>query len=473
LVAVKTVPRYSTISGNRAPELVSFGTSNAYAWWSFWMRLSLAAGLVGLCMLVLPVGSAFGMQFQPIVVSQTEVVLDGRGPIVPGDMDRLSGAVSAVPPTGRQLLVLALDSGGGNVAEAKQMVGLIRSQHLAVMIPRNSQCASACFLLLAASPRRFAASDALIGVHSASQNGAETDTSLAVTTLMARDAAELGVPPLIIGKMVETTPGRVEWLEPSDLALMHVTVFEGDPLVALRQSDASQARRGVVPGAPVPAVIPAVGSSGYAMGRDDRRTWEAWLGGLRGAYREGAAFAQTQMFQAAPGTCYGPNNVNRGDFTLGCDVAMQRLAPLAAKLRSSADYATGWNAPGPSISASEAVEQEYQGVYFCARQVAHLTVKVFQRSDESRRIGLFVFGPNDNSREVPSGSFMVEGLVELNGGKIMLTPVKWVLQPPGYSWFGLVGSSDDGGKTFSGQLTGSGICTRFTLARARNSTAAR
>ena len=147
--------------------------------------------------------------------------------------------------------------------------------------------------------------------------------------------------------------------------------------------------------------------------------------------------------------------------------------PLAAKLRSSADYATGWNAPGPSISASEVVDQEYQGVYFCARQVAHLTVKIFQRSDESRRIGLFVFGPNDSSRDVPSGSFMVEGLVELNGGKITLSPVKWVLQPQGYSWFGLIGSSDDGGKTFSGQLTGSGTCTRFTLARARNSTAAR
>ncbi|HEY4172191.1 MAG TPA: hypothetical protein VGM42_04125 [Rhodopila sp.] len=445
------------------------------------MRLSLAAGWMGLCMLVLPVGSASGMQFQPIAVSSTEVVVDGRGPIVAGDMDRLTRAVATVAPAGRALLALALDSGGGSVAEAKQMVGLIRSQRLTVMIPRDSQCASACFLLLAASPRRFAASDALIGVHSASQNGAETDTSLAVTTLMARDAAELGVPPLIIGKMVETTPGRVEWLEPSDLALMHVTVFEGDPLVALRQPDASQARRGVVPSVPnlpvsnvpVPAVVPAVGSSGYAMGRDDRRTWETWLGGLRGAYREGAVFAQTQMFQAAPGLCYGPGNVNRGDFTLGCGVAMQKLAPLAARLRSSAEYATGWNAPGPSISASEAIDQEYQGVYFCARQVAHLTVKVFQRSDEGRRIALFVFGPNDNNRDIPGGSFMVEGLAELNGGKMTLSPVKWVLQPAGYSWFGLVGSSDDGGKTFSGQLTGSGTCTRFTLARARNSTVAR
>jgi hypothetical protein len=50
--------------------------------------------------------------------------------------------------------------------------------------------------MFAASPRRFAATDALVGVHGASQNGAETDSSLAVTTLMARDARDLApLPP--------------------------------------------------------------------------------------------------------------------------------------------------------------------------------------------------------------------------------------------------------------------------------------
>jgi Clp protease len=444
------------------------------------MRLRLAAGLVCLGVLVLPVLPALGMQFQPIAVSTTEIVLDGRGPIVPGDTDRLIRAVAGVPQTGRTLLALALDSGGGNVAEAKQMIDVIRSHQLPVMIPRDGQCASACFLLLAASPRRFAATDALVGVHSASQNGAETDTSLAVTTLMARDAAELGVPPLIIGKMVQTTPGRVEWLDQSDLALMHVTVFEGDALAVLHRPDAAQVGRTMpasMPAAPMPAGSIPVGqpsaTSAFTVGRNDRRTWDAWLGGLRGAYRDGAVFAQTRMNDAPANICYGPDNTNRGDFTLGCEVARQRLAPLVSKLRSNADYATGWNAPVPAVNASEPVEQEYQGVYFCGRQVVHLTLKVFQRSDDARRRGLFVFGPNDNSTDVPRGSFAVEGVVDLNGGTMTLTPVKWVLQPPGYSWFGLTGGSDDGGKTFGGRLTESSTCTRFTLARVRNSTAAR
>lgn len=77
------------------------------------------------------------------------MVLDDRWPIVPGDTDRLMLALSLIPQTER-LLALVWDSGGGNLAEAKQMVGVIRSRQLPVVIPRNSQCTSACFLLLAA-----------------------------------------------------------------------------------------------------------------------------------------------------------------------------------------------------------------------------------------------------------------------------------------------------------------------------------
>jgi hypothetical protein len=357
------------------------------------------------------------------------------------------------------------------------MIGVIRSHHLPVVIPGNAQCASACFLLFAASPRRFAATDALVGVHSANQDGAETDTSLAVTTLMARDAAGLGVPASIIGKMVETTPGRVAWLDPHDLSLMQVTVYDGNALTALRQPDPSQVRRDLpAPVAAASSPLPAAGTgsaSDTPTGRDDRRRWERWLGGLHGAYRDGAAFAQTKMYEMQPGLCYGPGNVNRGDFTLGCEVALQRLASPAAKSRVSTDYATGWNAPITPVNTREALAQVYQGVYFCGRQVVHLTLKIYQPTDDTRRRGLFAFGPGDNSRDVPQGSFMVEGTIDTSNGKMTLTPLKWVLQPPGYSWFGLAGGSDDGGKTFSGRLTDSEGCTRFTLAKVPDPTAFR
>jgi hypothetical protein len=70
------------------------------------------------------------------------------------------------------------------------------------------------------------AADALIGVHSASEHGSETVSSLASTMIIAREAEMLGVPQLIISKMVQTPPGRMEWLTPQDLALMDVKIFD-------------------------------------------------------------------------------------------------------------------------------------------------------------------------------------------------------------------------------------------------------
>jgi hypothetical protein len=43
---------------------------------------------------------------------------------------------------------------------------------------------------------------------------------------MARDAAALGVPPEIVGKMVETKPAHMEWLTPEELATMDVVIFQ-------------------------------------------------------------------------------------------------------------------------------------------------------------------------------------------------------------------------------------------------------
>ena len=302
------------------------------------MRWRGAAVLVGLLGLAAP---AQAMQFEQIPTSATELMLGGRGPIVKGDAARLEQALAAVP-AGQRLLALALDSPGGNVVEGEQLARLIRARALSVVIPSNSKCVSACFLLFAAAPRRLAASDALVGVHSASEEGEETGTSLAVTTLMARAAAELGIPPAIIGKMVQTTPGRVEWLTPADLASMNVIVYDdgGQPAPA---------------GAPAPVRAlprPAPAGPGLAAGREDRRAWEAWVAGLRGASRDGALFAAEQLGAAHPVSCFGPNGVSLGDFSRGCEAAWQRLAPVQPRLRGNPDYLAGWNsAPAPVVPA--------------------------------------------------------------------------------------------------------------------------
>ncbi len=486
------------------------------------MRSSLAAGLVCLLGLALPGTQARALQFDQTTVSATEVIVGGRGPIVKGDTDRLQQALAAVPQT-KRLLALALDSPGGNVVEGEQLARLIRARGLPVVIPSNSKCISACFLLLAASPRRLAAADALVGVHSASEDGQETDTSLAVTTLMARVAAEMDVPPAIIGKMVSTKAASVEWLTHADLVSMNVTVFDNDTPTATRQAGTSVATQ-IAPGPPSPqagaqpsplpsqaidqptqvvapprqagapppsqvatpapplfASLPqAVAPTGFAAGRDDRRAWNAWLAGLHGPYRDGAVFALDQFGLPQQSSCYGPQGANRGDFAVGCENARQRLASVDVKLRGNPEYAAGWNGASnrnltsQPIRPTEPMEAEYQGAYFCGRQVAHLTLTIFPAAGGQRRRAMFSFGPEPTSPNVPRGAFIVEGSIDVQGGEMSLAPVKWVSQPGGYNWLGLSGRSGDGGRTFAGRIIDTtNACTIFTLQRVGGASASR
>jgi hypothetical protein len=448
------------------------------------MRSRLAARLALLLSLALPGWQARAMQFDPVETPPTGLVISGRGPIIKGDAARLEQVLASIP---RPPLALALDSPGGNVAEAHDLAGIISAHRLAVVIPASSQCVSACFLMLAASPRRFAAPDALVGVHSASENGEETDTSLAFTTLMARYAADMGIPPTIIGKMVETTPGRVAWLTREDLASMDVAVLGADtrPDASLATSQAAP-QRALVPTSPpaqatlqVPGLVPGQGPglapgqtpglagepAGFAAGQNDRRAWNAWLSGLQGQYREGAVFAETQLGQPSPGSCFGANGINRGDFTLGCTVARQRLAQVAVRLAGNPAYARGWTGAGPPEPVGGLSEAEYQGAYFCGRQMARLDLKLFPATDDPRRRAILSFGPQPTSPDVPRGAFIVEGSIDLGSGAMTFAPVKWVTQPPGYGWLGLNGHSDDNGKTFSGRVIEHDACTVFTLRR--------
>ena len=467
------------------------------------MRSRHTAGLVCLLGLWLSAAPARALQFDTTPISASEVVVGGRGPIVKGDTARLEQALAAVPPS-QHVVALALDSPGGNVVEGEQLAHLVRARLLPVVIPSNSQCVSACFLMLAASLHRMAANDALVGVHSANEGGKETDTSLAVTTLMARVAGEMGIPPAIIGKMVETTPGRVTWLDHDELASMDVLVYDSDIVTALHQSATAVATRiapeqslppqpnpplaqpnqvqpnQVQPNRtqpqplaqqaillpPAPAVPPPTPQLGFAAGRDDRLVWNAWFFGLRGAYRDGAAAAFTQLQR--PGSCYSPNGANRGDFTLGCVIAVQRLREVAIRLRGDASYAAGWNALGLGQpgGSSGSIAGEYRGAYFCGRRMARLTLSLFPASNGQRRRAVFSFGPLPTSPDVPHGAFIVEGSIDPNGGALSLAPVKWVTQPAGYNWLGLTGRSDDGGRTFAGHVSDSANqCTTFTLAR--------
>jgi hypothetical protein len=159
-----------------------------------------------------------------IVVVQTQEgppMLTLAGEILPGDAKNLRSWL-ALMRKNDTVPLLFLDSPGGNILEADKLATLIHAVGASVVVKSGDVCASACFLLFAASPIRYASSDALIGVHSASLFGDENLFTLDMTTLMARTASEFGVPPGVIGRMVTTKPSQMAWLTHDELKEMGV-----------------------------------------------------------------------------------------------------------------------------------------------------------------------------------------------------------------------------------------------------------
>jgi Clp protease len=167
---------------------------------------------------------AFALQYGRITFDPPLIGITATGPIVAGDFDRLDAFVKTLSQTDR-ILSFFVDSPGGDIFEVEKIAVFINKTSAGVTIPSGSQCSSACFLLFAAAAHRFMAPDALVGVHSVNENGQENLTSMGFTTALARDAAAYGVPPAIIGKMVQTEPGRIAWLTPTDLQPMGVVVL--------------------------------------------------------------------------------------------------------------------------------------------------------------------------------------------------------------------------------------------------------
>jgi hypothetical protein len=356
---------------------------------------------------------AVAMQFQPDTSDTKLTLISGNGEIIQGDLARLRKALAAAPP-GRTI-ALVLDSPGGLVAEADKMGHVIRDEDVAVVIPGNGKCISACFLLLAAATRRFADAEALVGVHSASESGEETTESMAATTLMAHVAAGYGVPPAIVGKMIGTVSGRVEWLTHDDLAAMGVKIIDAtDPAASPRHQAAARTL-------PSPATSPATSpapSPAPALG-----------------------------FPPAPAPGFAPTP------TLG-------FPPETAPAPAATPLPVVRRVPdAPAVA-------EYQGAYFCGGPTT-LSLKVMDVAESGRRRAVFSFGPTATNPQVAPGVFWLEGRLDLAGGVLDMQPVSGSSHPGGTAMVGLVGRSDDGGKTFAGHVTANIACTLFTLRRIR------
>src|ERR1700730_3857825 len=149
------------------------------------------------------------------------VVITISGDLDEGDARALGATIKMIKGDGKPVTFISLNSPGGSLLEAVQIVEVVRYEKLATIVGPGAKCASACFLIFAAGQPKLASYTAQIGVHNASdETGQETAKTSTATLSMARVAKELGVPSAIIGRMVVTRPNEMVWLSAADLQSM-------------------------------------------------------------------------------------------------------------------------------------------------------------------------------------------------------------------------------------------------------------
>lgn len=292
-----------------------------------WRRL---IGLLSAsAMLLAPPADA--MRYKLVRTNPNVVLIIAQGEIAVNENAAFKAALQDVPP-GTPMIGLVVNSGGGNVLAAEEMAALIHTGGISIAVTSGAVCASACFLLFAASPHRFAALGALIGVHSVSAATGENEATWAATTLFARDASDYGVPPEILGRLVATPPGQIAWLTRAELAAMHVTFLTAQPQPQPDVSTAASA-------APAPT-----GSPLFRRGLADRTAWEAWFASLTGALRAGADYWAGQRSLPRPGSCrvMAIRSPDPDGFAAGC-VEARRFLARSDQRRRDPDYSAGWN----------------------------------------------------------------------------------------------------------------------------------
>ena len=231
-----------------------------------------------LCLLLTIPHAASAMRFayRPAVAMGSGGLLSASGKIELGDEERLRAALRGLPP-GTRLAGLTLDSPGGDLEEGMRLAAAVHDERLQTVVEDGAKCASACFIVFAAGPRRFASTAAMIGVHSVSYGGADNPDAQAMTVRMARRLAAYEVPDAILGKMVTAQPTQIWWLTRSDLEDMRVDPNVPHAAAAAIASESVSAAKQVPPTAAIRhgfRVEPA--AHGYQVPPPPAGGYEVW-----------------------------------------------------------------------------------------------------------------------------------------------------------------------------------------------------
>ena len=149
-------------------------------------------------------------------------VLSAVGAIDLGAFDRFAEEIAA---RGEYVELVDLNSPGGSVEDAMQIADLIREHDFKTRVSDGALCASSCPLILAGGAQRFAAPNALIGIHqifslgdiNASPEAAMAQTQT-TTARVARHLERMGVDPGLWFHALETPSDQLYYLSGEELS---------------------------------------------------------------------------------------------------------------------------------------------------------------------------------------------------------------------------------------------------------------
>ncbi len=160
-----------------------------------------------------------GMEISRIANCNGGDVLKLRGDIKAGDYVKFRSQFGGE----RRIVGLDLDSPGGSLQEGVRIAMLARQKRLSTYVAKG--CDSACAFIFLLGRKRYASGEAKIGVHAVGNNyGSEDNGTIRDTIYFARLSAKLGIPASTVGKMVTTPPGKISFLDRSDLSALKVIV---------------------------------------------------------------------------------------------------------------------------------------------------------------------------------------------------------------------------------------------------------
>ena len=191
---------------------------------SFEPKVLKASFLVVALLISLLATQAYAMTYSFHKLNEKEIIIDASGRTDNNELATMIRFISNYIPEGLNIRGITLNSRGGEINDAKEMVEYVKNAHWTTGIPMGGVCASACVMIWSSGSVKSASTPSWIGVHQSFGDYGDKDRSVDAngTAIMDSVLRANGAPQSILDKEHTTPPSQVYWLSNEDLSAWNV-----------------------------------------------------------------------------------------------------------------------------------------------------------------------------------------------------------------------------------------------------------